>query len=63
MQTVSATSPFYGVFAGAALQDLRNKVLAAAEGMQASHVVFGQNESTNSSTTMHAKAYRCQKAA
>lgn len=60
IQTVSATSPLYGIFAGGAMQDLRASVFSAAEKMKATHVVFTQSEAVYGSTSMHAQAFNCK---
>lgn len=59
IRTISATSPFYGVFAGAAMNNLRGEVAKAAQASGATHIVFGQHETTYGSTTAHARAYKC----
>lgn len=59
IKTISATSPFYGVFAGQAMRETREKILAEAESASATHIVFSQSEAGYGSTTQHAQAFRC----
>jgi hypothetical protein len=59
LKTISATSPFYGIFAGSALQGVKQKLLNEAAEIGATHIVFGQSEVVSGSTTQHAQAYLC----
>ncbi len=59
LKTISATSPFYGVFAGLALQSIKEMLLNEAAEIGATHIVFGQSEVVYGSTTQHAQAYFC----
>jgi hypothetical protein len=59
MQSLTATSPMYGVHAAAALQDLRSKLFEAAEASGATHLVLTKHDVVYGSTTSHAHAFRC----
>lgn len=60
IKSISATSPFYGVFAGQAMKETREKILAEAEATEATHIVFGQSEAGYGSTTQHAQVFNCR---
>jgi hypothetical protein len=60
LRTLSATSPFYGVFAGQAMTETRQKLFAEAEAIGATHLVLGHPETGYGSTTQHAKAFACK---
>lgn len=56
-----ASSPFYGVFAGQAMNDLREKLFASASASGATHIVLSGAAPRHGSTEMQARAYRCEK--
>lgn len=60
IKSIAATSPFYGVFAGSAMRETREKILAEAEAAGSTHIVFGQSEAGYGSTTQHAQAFACR---
>jgi hypothetical protein len=60
IKSISATSPFYGVFAGKAMQETRDKIIAEAEAANATHIVFTQSETAYGGTSQHAQAFSCK---
>lgn len=54
------TSPFYGFFAGPAMEDAREAVLKKAVDMGGSGVVWKGNDLTSGSTTVNATVYDCR---
>jgi hypothetical protein len=60
IRNITVTSPFYGVFAGSALQASRDNLVREAEASGATHIVFGQSEAGYGATTQHAQAFACK---
>ena len=58
--SMTATSPFYGVFSGRAIGDLREKLFASAGSAGATHIVFYNAAPRNGSTEMMARSYVCK---
>jgi hypothetical protein len=54
------TSPFYGVFAGPAMDSARSAAMTKAAEMGGNAVLWKANETGYGSTSVHADVYRCR---